>query len=139
MSATFGGYGLPLNGLLPAALCGPKAAAYALDDENTRPAAAPRDDEPLPPADVTEEDGLIKARPGGGAAARQRRGRTRRRLAGNETLAGGGRRRLTHAPAAGHRRPHLVRRGVRPRARLRALVLRGAARRGGAGPVAFRS
>ena len=69
MSALFGGYGLPLNGLLPAALCGSDAVAYALGDENTRPATGPLDEQTLPPAEVTEDDGLIKARPGGGAAA----------------------------------------------------------------------
>ncbi len=58
MSALFGGYGLPLNGLLPAALAGGDSATYALADENTAP---PKTDDALP-ADVVEHDGLIKAR-----------------------------------------------------------------------------
>lgn len=58
MSALFGGYGLPLNGLLPAALAGGDSATYALADENVAP---PKTDDALP-ADVVEHDGLIKAR-----------------------------------------------------------------------------
>ena len=139
MSALFGGYGLPLNGLLPAALCGSNAPTYALGDENTRPPAGPGEEQPLPPAEVTDDDGMIKAR---SAAGGRRHGgarappagwpETKRSRRGSDVAS-------RARPRTGHRRPHLVRRGVRPRARLRALVLRGARARGGPGPFAFRA
>jgi hypothetical protein len=75
MAGTFGGYGLPLNGALPAALAG--GAAYSLDDgANTAPPAsssaavaaalaraAPDAADVAPPSEeVLVENGLVKAR-----------------------------------------------------------------------------
>ena len=59
----------------------------------------------------------------------------RRRAAGNETLGPAADVASRARPRPGHRRPHLVRRGVRPRAGLRALFLRGAARARRRGPL----
>jgi hypothetical protein len=72
MSATFGGYGLPLNGSMPAALAG--GDIYALDDANTKPAAGDTvGAAPPPPEEVLTEDGLVKARRGGARSSRSSR------------------------------------------------------------------
>ena len=108
MAATFGGYGLPLNGALPAALAG--GPAYSLEEANTRPPDASSDAvvtalalTAKPPAEeVLIEAGLVKARARGqegaaGALHARRAGCVRAHL-------------RCALMRAGDRRPHLVRR-----------------------------
>lgn len=76
MAGTFGGYGLPLNGQLPAALV-PGGFAFALDEANTAPppglgGGAAWALENAPAEEVTVEDGLVKASRGWGRYAAQR-------------------------------------------------------------------
>ena len=59
MAGTFGGYGLPLQGCLPAELAG--AVCYALGEENTR-APASHGEEGVP-EEVVRDNNLVKVRP----------------------------------------------------------------------------
>jgi hypothetical protein len=109
MAATFGGYGLPLNGALPAALAG--GPAYSLEEANTRPPDASSDAvvtalalTAKPPAEeVLIEAGLVKAR-----------------ARGQEGAAG-----ALHARRAGCVRAHLRCALMPPRARARAQAIGG--------------
>ena len=119
MAGTFGGYGLPLQGCLPAELAG--AARYALGEENTR-APVSHGEEGVPPEEVVRDNNLVKVKPR--TRCLPAVGRQQRRSCGSLWAT----RRLTQRAVAGHRGAHLERHRVRRGAPVRVQLLPGASR-----------